>query len=125
NYGRSRHQRRREVFDGYAFKSSRAARSSRLASTNARKSLLFTPVRESSGECRLKLTFHLDHSVGADQKASLNLDDEERTCVIHTHLQLCPLLMEKVILGIHLGRCSKKTLRFITSMSRRDMTPSW
>jgi len=31
-----------------------AARSSRLASREARKSLLFTPVRESSGECRLK-----------------------------------------------------------------------
>src|SRR5262249_14993795 len=30
-----------------------AARSSRLASREARKSLLFTPVRESSGECRL------------------------------------------------------------------------
>jgi hypothetical protein len=30
-----------------------AARSSRLASREARKSLLFTPVRESSGECRM------------------------------------------------------------------------
>src|SRR5215831_12904080 len=77
NCGRSR----REAFDGYAFKSNRqkecvpndrkisgstarppfgppvvrvAARSSRLASREARKSLLFTPVRESSGECRLK-----------------------------------------------------------------------
>ena len=31
-----------------------AARTSRLASREARKSLLFTPVRESSGECRVK-----------------------------------------------------------------------
>ena len=31
-----------------------AARSSRLASREARKSLLFTPVRESSGECRFR-----------------------------------------------------------------------
>jgi hypothetical protein len=31
-----------------------AARSSRPASREARKSLLFTPVRESSGECRFR-----------------------------------------------------------------------
>ena len=31
-----------------------AARSSRLASREAKKSLLFAPVRESSGECRFR-----------------------------------------------------------------------
>jgi hypothetical protein len=35
-----------------------AARSSRLASREARKSLLFTPVRESSGECRLRYSMN-------------------------------------------------------------------
>jgi hypothetical protein len=39
-----------------------AAGSSRLASKEARKSLLFTPVRESSGECRLRyIAHHTEH----------------------------------------------------------------
>src|SRR5262245_26724582 len=42
-----------------------AARSSRLASRQARKSLLFTPVRESSGECRLKAVCRLLQMFGA------------------------------------------------------------
>jgi hypothetical protein len=75
-----RPQRRREAFDGYAFKSNRweecvpmpgkmarsatrppfglpevpvAVRTSRLSSSQAGKALIFTSVRESSGECGL------------------------------------------------------------------------
>src|ERR1700692_943845 len=91
NYGRSHHQHQRETLDGHALKSNRreecvlmpakmsrsaprppfrlrevsiAVRTLRLSCRKAGKAPIFTPVRESSGESRLKGSTELYDRIG-------------------------------------------------------------
>src|SRR5215469_12218713 len=69
-----------------------AVSTSRLSCKRAGKTRTLMPVRDSSGESRLKLTVHLDHSVGANhgkcQKYRLG-DLRSRPCDLAFWLRDC------------------------------------
>src|SRR6476660_1721003 len=95
NYGRSHHQHQRETLDGHALKSNRreecvlmpakmsrsaprppfrlrevsiAVRTLRLSCRKAGKAPIFTPVRESSGESRIKALSRITERAGDRQE---------------------------------------------------------